>query len=217
VTAVSSAAPPAAPEQSGAQPSVAPRTKKPKHPQPPPTSVTNNQPSAGPTDTALATDTAVPTHAPSDLPSAAPTAAATLATLDYSSPAIYGDVNDTGSLSPDPFSIGMTTGGQVKASTVDPSCVGFASSARDLTINVGGGAATLLRIYFVASSGDASLIVNDPFGFYSCVDDSFGTFNPTIDFTTAADGEYDVWVGSSSPNSTVTGKLYLTGNSGNHP
>jgi hypothetical protein len=49
---------------------------------------------------------------------------------------------------------------------------------------------------------------------FYCVDDSFGTVNPIIDFSNRPGGTYDVWIAS---NTTVSGTLYLTENSGNHP
>jgi len=41
--------------------------------------------------------------------------------------------------------------------------------------------------------------------------------NPTIDFNNPAGGSYDVWIGSYAANTTISGTLYLTENSGNHP
>jgi len=43
------------------------------------------------------------------------------------------------------------------------------------------------------------------------------TVNPTIDFNNPAGGSYDVWIGSYAANTTISGTLYLTENSGNHP
>jgi hypothetical protein len=54
-------------------------------------------------------------------------------------------------------------------------------------------------------------------GNFYCVNDSFATVNPTIDFNNPAGGSYDVWIGSYAANTTISGTLYLTENSGNHP
>jgi hypothetical protein len=137
--------------------------------------------------------------------------------LDYTANANYGEANLSVGFSPDPYSVGMTTGGDVDVSYLGGSCSGFATSAPDLRVNFGGGGASLLRIYFVGSNGDPSMVVNDPYGNYYCVDDSFGTVNPTIDFNNPAGGTYDVWIGSYASSAKITGALYLTENSGNHP
>jgi hypothetical protein len=129
----------------------------------------------------------------------------------------YGEANLSAGFSPDPYSVGMTSGGNVDVSYLGSSCAGFATSAPDLRINFGGGGASLLRIYFIGSSGDTTMIVNDPYGNFYCVDDSFGTVNPAIDFNNPAGGSYDIWVGSYASGAFVSGTLYITQNSGNHP
>jgi hypothetical protein len=111
----------------------------------------------------------------------------------------------------------MTTGGNVDVSYLGSSCSGFATVSPDLRVNFGGTGSNLLRIYFVGANGDSTMIVNDPYGNYYCVDDSFGTVNPTIDFNHPAGGSYDVWIGSNATNTTIMGTLYLTEASGNHP
>ena len=40
--------------------------------------------------------------------------------------------------------------------------------------------------------------------------------NPTIDFNNPAGGSYDIWIGSYAVNTTISGTLYLTENSGKH-
>ena len=137
--------------------------------------------------------------------------------LDYTAAAKYGEANLSSGFSPDPYSVGMTAGGNVDVSYLGSSCSGFASTAPDLRINYGGGGGSLLRIYFIGSNGDPTMVVNDPYGNFYCVDDSFSTVNPTIDFNNPAGGSYDVWIGSYAANTTISGTLYLTENSGNHP
>jgi hypothetical protein len=137
--------------------------------------------------------------------------------LDYTANANYGEANLSAGFSPDPYSVGMTSGGDVNVSYLGGGCSGFATTSPDLRINFGGGGASLLRIYFVGSSGDTTMIVNDPYGNFYCVDDSFGTVNPTIDFNNPAGGTYDIWIGSYASGTFVSGTLYVTANSGNHP
>jgi hypothetical protein len=224
------------PRQSGPEVTVGPsKTKKPKHTRPP-TTTTTDAPTTAPTDTAPATD--VPTDAPTDAPTDVPTPAGSgggihlrslpinLASfviqpidqkLDYTAAASYGEANLSTGFVPDPYSIGMTTGGPVDVSYLGSSCTGFATTAPDVRINFGGGGASLLRIYFVGANADPSMVVNDPYGNFYCVDDSFGTVNPTIDFNNPAGGSYDVWIAAPAGGSTISGTLYVTGNSGNHP
>lgn len=135
--------------------------------------------------------------------------------LDYSASPAYGQANLSNGFSPDPYSVGMTGGGPVNVSYLGGSCAGFASVAPSLRVNYGGGGASLMRFYFVGS-GDSTMIVNDPYGNFYCVDDSFGTVNPTIDFNNPAGGSYDIWIASYGGGS-VSGTLYITQNSGNHP
>jgi hypothetical protein len=152
-------------------------------------------------------------HAPTPTPAATPGADK----LDYQAAAKYGEANLSNGFSPDPYSVGMTSGGTVNVSYLGGSCSGFATSAPDLRINFGGGGASLLRLYFVGSNGDPTMVINDPYGNFYCVDDSFGTVNPTIDFNNPAGGSYDVWIGSYASNATISGTFYITESSGNHP
>jgi len=61
------------------------------------------------------------------------------------------------------------------------------------------------------------MIINSPAGSYSCVDDSFGTVHPTIDFNSPMSGRYDIWVGTYVSGASVSGSLYVTELTGNHP
>lgn len=200
------------------------------------TSTTALIPSLAPTITATPTRTATPTQPPTPTNTKVPTGTSgvtpfhpilkitllpihpiTQQHLDYTASANYGEANLSAGFSPDPYSVGMTTGGPVDVSYLGSSCTGFASVHPDLRINFGGGGAALLRIYFIGSNGDAAMVLNDPYGNYYCVDDSFGTVNPTIDFNNPAGGTYEVWIGSYAANTNISGTLYITGNSGNHP
>src|SRR5262245_21670174 len=111
----------------------------------------------------------------------------------------------------------MTAGGTVDVSYLGGTCHGFASSAPDLRLNFGGGGYSLLRIDFIGSNGDPAMVVNDPYGNFYCVDDWFGTVNPTIHFNNHVAGSYDVWIASYSAQATISGTMYITENSGNHP
>ena len=139
------------------------------------------------------------------------------AKLDYTANALYGEVNLGAGFSPDPCAIGTNSGGNVDVSYISNGCSGFASSAPDLRVNYSGGGASLMRFYFIGGNGDARLIVNDPYGNFYCVDDSFGTVNPTIDFNNPAGGTYDVWIASYAPGTKVSGTFFISGATSNHP
>ena len=57
---------------------------------------------------------------------------------------------------------------------------------------------------------DTVMVVNDPAGEWWCSDDSFGGFNPTIEFAAALDGVYDIWVGTYVSGQLLPGTLYAT-------
>jgi len=177
---------------------------------PAPTKKPKPRPSVQPTETPTSepTTTAAPTETPSSTPTPPPTTAPTggglppffsfpigdvprfvlvedPVRLDYTAPPNHGQANLSAGFVPDPYSVGMTSGGSVDVSYLGGGCSGFATESPDLRVNFGGGGTSLLRIYFIGSSGDTSIVVNDPFGNFYCVDDSFGTVNPTIDFLVA--------------------------------
>ena len=86
----------------------------------------------------------------------------------------------------------------------------------DYSVNYTSGAFPTLRFYFIGS-GDTTMVINTPNGNYVCMDDSFGTLNPTIDFNSPSGGRYDVWIGSYASGTFVSGTLYVTESTGNHP
>ena len=141
---------------------------------------------------------------------------AAVATLNFSLPPVYGSSALTSGFVPDPFSVGVSAGGPANVSYLGGGCSGYATSAPTFSINYTSGAFPTLRFYFIGSS-DTTMIVNTPSGSYFCVDDSFGTLNPTLDFQSPSSGRYDVWIGAFNAGGSVGGTLYVTENSANHP
>jgi uncharacterized protein YraI len=160
----------------------------------------------GPTATSTLTET----------PTLTPTEPLPVATLNLSLPPNNGSMALTSGFVPDPFTVAITSGGAADVSYLGGGCTGFASSAPDFSVNYTSGAFPTLRFYFVGS-GDTTMIINSPSGSYTCVDDSFGGLNPTIDFNSPASGRYDVWIGSFASGTFVSGTLSVTENTGNHP
>ena len=139
-----------------------------------------------------------------------------LPTLNYSLPAVFGSTSLTSGFVPDPFTVSMTGGGPANASQLGGNCAGYTTSAPSYSVNYTSGSFPLLRFYFIGG-GDSTMIINTPGGNFVCVDDSFGTLNPTLDFNNPASGRYDVWIGTFAQGGSVGGTLSVTENSGNHP
>ncbi len=182
-------------------------------------------PTAAPTLAPTASPTVTPTAAPTTTPTAAPTEVPTLAptgnpgdTLDLTADPNYGLIEIDSGFIPDPRTQEVASGGIVDVSYLGGGCTGWASSAPDFSVRYTIiGFSSLLRFYF-EGSGDATLVINDPQGNWSCNDDSeFGGVNPLIDFSNPADGRYDIWVGSFSPGTTILGTLNVTEVDSNHP
>jgi hypothetical protein len=174
-------------------------------------------PTLTPTSTFTRTFTpTIPLVSATPTPSLTPSQPAPQPTLNFSLPPNSGSTSLTSGFVPDPFSIGISSGGSVNVSYLGGGCTGFATSAPDFSIFYTSGAFPLLRFYYIGSS-DATLIINTPSGNYVCNDDSYGTLNPTIDFNGPVSGRYDVWIGSFSSGGGSSGMLFVTENSGNHP
>jgi hypothetical protein len=131
---------------------------------------------------------------------------------------VYGLVELTAGFVPDPHSIAVTGGGDANVSYLGDGCAGFAAVAPTYSVRYTSGSASLLRFYFVATDGDASMIVNTPTGAWQCNDDSFETLNPSLDFNAPQGGRYDIWIADRfTPGTTIGGTLYVTELSSNRP
>ena len=140
--------------------------------------------------------------------------------LDPALDANYGNVELTAGFEPDPQTLVMEAGGDIDVSAyLGPDCPGFVTAQPDLELNYTGSFGGLLRFFFVADSvdDDTVMVVNDPSGEWWCSDDSFDGYNPTIDFASALDGVYDIWVGTYVSGELLPGTLYVTEIDTNHP
>jgi len=175
----------------------------------------SSSPSEAPTNQPTATATTVPTPTASTEPTATsePTPAPT---LNFSLPAVHGSTALTAGFVPDPFTVGVTAGGDASTNYLGGGCQGYTTAAPTFSVNYTSGTVTMLRFY-VIGSGDTTMIVNSPAGTFSCVDDSFGTNNPTMDFNAPSSGRYDIWVATYNAGVTINGTLHVTEVSGNHP
>ena len=144
-----------------------------------------------------------------------------LPTLDVGGGAYFGSRSNDGNTFPELFYQQVVVGGgNVDVSYLGAGCTGFATSAPTYTVGYISSGAGLLRFYFIGSGDTTMIIQRVTMGAgitYFCADNSFGTLNPTIDFTNPSSGRYEVWMAMRSPGESTTGIIYVTENSANHP
>ncbi len=139
-----------------------------------------------------------------------------IATLDMSLPPDYGSTSLTAGFMPDPFTVNLTGGGNVPVAYLG-GCAGYTSSAPDYSVYYTSGAFPTLRFYFMGGGSDTTMVINTATASYICADDSYGTFHPTIDINNPVSGRYDIWIGGYNANTSVSGTLYITESTSNHP
>jgi hypothetical protein len=122
-----------------------------------------------------------------------------------------------GGFMPDPFTVSITSGGNLDASTMSlgSGCQGFVTRQPDYILDYSA-PSSFLRIYY-EGSGDTTLVVNDGRGHWHCNDDSFGGLDPTVDLSRPPAGQYDIWVGSYRANENIHGSLRVTELRTQHP
>ncbi len=133
--------------------------------------------------------------------------------LDYRLPPSFGQLDLTSNFRPDPQEVTLVGGGPVNISSeLEGVCighpVGFAASAPDFRLNYTVGD-YILRISF-AGQGDTTLVVSAPDGSWYCDDDSGGMLQPMLHWGEPLSGQYDIWVGTSNPNETSSGTLFIS-------
>ena len=104
----------------------------------------------------------------------------------------FGTVSLASGFMPDPHKVEGTSGGNIQASTLNPSCTGWVTSTPD-HLFVASNAFTNLRV-LVHSADDTTLVVQKPDGTYLCNDDAEG-HNPIVTGAFPA-GTYKVHIGS---------------------
>lgn len=131
--------------------------------------------------------------------------------LDPSLPAFFRSPQLSSGFEPDPWTRAAVAGGSVDVTYLGGGCIGFAAQAPDFQLTWSGGG-SMLRFYFVADYGDATLIVRDPSGAWNCNDDwgPFVTLDPGVEFDNPADGVYDIWIGSYWEGDFPSGRFSIT-------
>jgi serine/threonine protein kinase len=134
------------------------------------------------------------------------------AEFDISLNPTFGTETASSGFTPDPMTVSVTSGGPIDASYLDAGCRGYGAQAPDFRLrweSEGG----LLRFFFLPDTDgeDTGLVVNAPDGSWHCNDDSFDTLNPTVEFSSAATGQYDIWITTyGRPGEFLPGTLNIT-------
>lgn len=117
---------------------------------------------------------------------------------DVSLQSTYGEVDLVAGFDDDPREVSVSAGGSVNLSeSTRINCWGYFSEAPDYKINYSADNKNYTLSFFSTSEKDTVLLVNDPSGAWHCNDDfsdQYG-FTPGVEFSSALDGVYDVWVG----------------------
>jgi hypothetical protein len=104
-------------------------------------------------------------------------------------------------------SVSLTAGGSIDVDV--GSCgYGYVSDAPDVDLRYTTAGGSTLYVY-ARASGDTTLLINLPNGTWVCDDDSLGDSNPVVVIPRAADGLYNIWVGTYG-SSTIPATLYIS-------
>lgn len=124
-------------------------------------------------------------------------------------PAAFLSMNLKAGFPLDPFVVSVNGGGEVDASTLDETCVGFVSEAPSLSVNWDGEAEAINIFYY--SDFDPTLILQLPDGSYLCNDDASGNLlDPELTVEAPQAGQYNLWVGSYDEGQLIPGFLVIT-------
>jgi hypothetical protein len=130
------------------------------------------------------------------------------AAQDYTLPASYGEYSLSSGFTPDPMYIDVSSGGRIDASRLGGNCRGFIANAPDVQVTYD---ASILSLWVsVISTSDTTLVVNTPTGGWICDDDSGGDLDPSIHFTGAQSGVYDIWVGTYGGTNNESARVYFS-------
>ncbi|MEZ4558290.1 MAG: hypothetical protein R2854_17960 [Caldilineaceae bacterium] len=109
----------------------------------------------------------------------------------------------------DPFLVSVNGGGSVDASQFGEGCTGFVNEAPTVSLNWEGETDFVEAFFYSAS--DPVMVVQTPAGDYLCSDDANEMLlDPVIEMAQPANGRYNIWVGSYTPEQLIPGLLVLT-------
>jgi hypothetical protein len=113
---------------------------------------------------------------------------------DLSLDPLYGNVRLSGGFLPDPHTVSVRAGGSIEVE-VGSCTYGFVADAPDVDFFYSASGGRDLYIY-VEGSEDTTLLINRPDGTWICDDDGHTGTNPLVVLPKAAEGLYDIWVGT---------------------
>jgi hypothetical protein len=130
---------------------------------------------------------------------------------NWEAPPSFGSIELREGFPNDPYQRRITAGGRYNLSSClrDNSVSGTVASAPDFDLYYTTSGNTPLTIY-VRSSHDTVLLISDPYGNWWFDDDSGGGHDPLIYFPNAANGLYNIWIGSFESRSGLPGTLIFT-------
>lgn len=117
--------------------------------------------------------------------------------MDHTAEPLFARIELAEDFLPDPFNIDLLAGGaEDLGMLVGHGCVGWVNAGQpDVVVSYAAGEYPLFM--FVTAADDTTLAVRDPLGRWHCNDDAFGYgFNPGVEFTDPASGDYAIWVGT---------------------
>jgi len=140
--------------------------------------------------------------------------------LDYQAVPLNGQVSLDASFVSDPYMASISTGGSlvvpvperginVSKLNLAGGCSGFASKEPTFKLDWSK-ISSDLRIFFVADSGQAALVIRSPDGNWFCNDNYAANLDPLVDFQNPAEGQYAIWVTDLAKGISATGTLYIT-------
>lgn len=131
-------------------------------------------------------------------------------TLDYTLPAVHGDIELAAGFTPDPQTFEVTAGGPADAARVDDSCWGYVTEAPTLRLQYTAGTFPLYISAVSADGTDLVLVISDPEGNWICDDDGLGDLQPLVTFDPPLPGQYDIWVGTYGTGPGVPATLSIS-------
>jgi hypothetical protein len=141
--------------------------------------------------------------------------AAVMATLssanaqNTSATATFATVRLSSGFTSDPYTVGVTAGGETNASGLGGGCVGQIATPPDIELNYSAG--TILPLYIsVSSDADTSLVINMPNGNWVCDDDSGDGLDPAVYFDPPQSGVYDIWIGVVGGGNYQSATVYIS-------
>lgn len=118
----------------------------------------------------------------------------------------YGTFSLRSGFTPDPYTLKLTAGGPLRASSLSSDCSGYVSARPDIQISYSAGSYPLT--ISASSASPVTLVVNAPDGSWHC---SVAQGNgAAVQFTRPASGRYEVWVGTTVAGATAPAEIRVS-------